>query len=75
MEGMKVKDGLRPDSGPLSWKLAVKPADNRALMALCKLVRAERPGESVSAAGVIRGAVHECLARRADEGTQDGEQV
>lgn len=69
MGGTKVKDGSRADGGPKAWKLAVKPADNRALLALCRLVQAERPGESVSAAGVIRGSVHEALARR--EGGSD----
>lgn len=75
MGGMKVKDGLRPDSGPLSWKLAVKPSDNRALSALLRIVRAERQGTNVSAADVIRESVHDALARRADDGTTDGEQV
>lgn len=54
---------------PHHWKVPVKPADNRALDHLIQVEQKRNPGARVSAADVIRCAVHE-QCRRSMEGEQ-----
>ena len=63
--------GERDYAHPTYWKVPAKPSDNRALAALLERRRLANPGERVSAADVIRQAVHEAL--RASNGGVDDE--
>jgi hypothetical protein len=53
--------GERDFTHPTYWKVPVKPTDNRVLAALLEHRRLTNPGERVSAADVIRQAVHGAL--------------
>lgn len=47
---------------PTYWKVPVKPTDNRALEALVEARRVANPGTRISAADVVRSAVHDALS-------------
>lgn len=65
-----MSKSCRDYAHPSYWKVPVKPSDNMALESLLEARRMANPGERVSAADVIRNAVHEA-SRALDGGDGD----